>query len=205
MTRHQIYTAIAATLLASSAHAADFSYTGSFGLDNDRVGYAFTLGSTSTVTLTSLGYAGGTNLAGETIARGGFDPVLSIYDGSGSLIDTADDGVGAPIDAVTGQGGDAIYTASLAAGTYSVFLSQYNNFGPQTLPGNFAFDGQPNFRGGFVDFYGSQRTGAWALDISGADSVVTAAVPEPMTWALMMIGFGMVGVAARRPLRSVVA
>ena len=193
----RIFTAIAAALLASSAQAASFSYTGSFAVDNARAGYSFTLGSAGTVTLTSLGYNGGTNLAGQSIAAGGFDSVLSVYDASGFQIGTA--------DGETLSDPDATFSAALGAGTYTVYLSQYNNFGPASLPGNFAFDGQPNFRDGFVDFYGNQRNGTWALDIAGADSTSTAAVPEPVTWALMLVGFGMVGAAARRRQRGVVA
>ncbi|MBC7519811.1 MAG: PEP-CTERM sorting domain-containing protein [Sandarakinorhabdus sp.] len=61
------------------------------------------------------------------------------------------------------------------------------------LPGSFAFSGEPNFRGGFVDLYGDQRTNAFAFDITGAN-----AVPEAATWMLMIAGFGMVGAVARR-------
>jgi hypothetical protein len=201
-----MFATFAAALLATSAQAADFSFTGSFLADNGKAGYTFTLGSASTVTLASLGYAGGTNLAGATIARGGFDPVLTIYNAAtGFAIADADDGPGSPADSVTGASGDPIYSALLAAGSYTVYLTQYNNFGPASLPGLFGFDGQPNFRGGFVDFYGDQRNGNWALDISGVDSVATASVPEPATWGLMIVGFGMVGAAARRRHRAVAA
>ena len=202
----RIYAALAAALLASAAQATSFSYTGTFAQDNSKAGYSFTLGSAGTVTLTSLGYAGGTNAAGATIARGGFDPVLTIYNAAtGLAIGDADDGPGAPLDSGTGVGGDPIYSAALSAGTYLVYLTQYNNYGPASLPGFFAFDGQPNFRGGFVDFYNSQRDGHWALDISGVDRVTTASVPEPAAWALMLTGFGLVGSAARRRQRAVAA
>ena len=42
-----------------------------------------------------------------------------------------------------------------------------------------------------VDFSSTQR----AFEI---DNVSVTAVPEPTTWALLIVGFGMVGVAARR-------
>ncbi len=197
----RIFATLAAALLASGAQAADFSFTGTLNHDNSTARYTFKLASAGTVTLTSLGYAGGTPLAGTTIARGGFDPVLTIYNAAtGFAIGDADDGPGSPADAVTGANGDPIYSALLAAGTYTVYLSQYNNYGPASFPGTFAFDGQPNFRGGFVDFYGDQRTGNWALDISGVNGV-----PEPAMWGLMIAGFGMVGAAARRRQRTVAA
>ena len=198
------FAAIAAAMLASGASAASFSYTGSFGLDNDKAAYNFTLATAGTVTLTSLGYAGGVNAAGSTVAGGGFDSVLSLYDAAGTGIAFNDDGAGAATDS-TGHASDAGLSLSLAAGTYKVYLTQYSNFGPATLPGLFAFDGQPNFRGGFVDFYGSQRDGHWALDISGVDSALAGSVPEPATWGLMIAGFGMVGAASRRRLRIVAA
>ncbi len=192
----RIFAGLAAALLASTAQAADFSYTGTFVADNGKAGYTFTLASAGTVTLTSLGYAGGTNLAGQSILAGGFDPVFTIYDSTGFAIADADDSATK----------DPVYSALLAAGSYTVFLTQYNNFGPASLEGQyFAFDGQPNFRGGFVDFDGNQRNGSWALDISGVDSVITASVPEPATWGLMIVGFGLVGTAARRRQRAVAA
>ena len=188
----------AGLLAASTASAANFSFTGTFAQDNGKAGYAFTLANAGTVTLQSLGYAGGTNAAGATVARGGFDTVLSLYDSTGQGIAFQDDG--SPSVDTTGHASDALFSGALAAGTYTVFLTQYNNFGPFTQsPGlHFAFDGQPNFRNGFVDFYNSQRDGHWALDLIGVDSATTAAVPEAATWALMLVGFGAVGATARR-------
>lgn len=191
---------IAAALLASTAaSAADFSFVGTFGLDSSKAAYSFTVGAPGTVTLATLGYAGGTNAAGATIAQGGFDPVLSLYGSDGFVIDYSDDGEGVALDSATGVGGDALLSLALGAGTYTVILSQYDNFGPAFLGGNtFAFEGQPNFRDGFVDFYGSQRNGGFALDILGVDGASITAVPEASTWAMLVIGFGIVGAAARR-------
>ncbi len=195
-------TALAAAALATTgAAAADFSFAGVFTHDNDKAAYNFTLGATTVVTLTSLGYAGGLNAAGQPVARGGFDSVLSLYDSTGTAVDFNDDGVGVPVD-TTGHASDAKLSLSLAAGTYKVYLTQYNNFGPITLGNGFAFDGQPNFRGGFVDLYGNQRDGHWALDLSGVDSATAGSVPEAASWAMMVVGFGLIGVMARR--RSVV-
>jgi len=194
---------VAAALVATAAPAADFSFTGSFVADNGTAGYYFVVTPSSTATISSLGYAGGTNLAGQSIAAGGFDSVLSLYDGSGQQIDFNDDGDGATVDLVSGTASDAGLSLVLAAGKYIVYLSQYDNFGPASLGLPFNFDGQPNFRGGFIDFGGFQRNGNWALDISGVGAA--GAVPEPATWALMIGGFGMVGFTARRRRIAVVA
>jgi hypothetical protein len=194
------FAAIAAALLATGASAATGSFTGTFAQDNSIFKRSFRVDAPSLVTLTGLGYAGGVNAAGATIVQGGFDTVLSVYDASGALVIDNDDGFGVPADSVTGAGGDSLISQVFAAGTYTAYLTQYNNFGPLQLPGSFAFAGEPNFRGGFVDLYGDQRTNAFAFDITGA-----SAVPEAATWMLMIAGFGMVGVVARRRNAAVVA
>jgi hypothetical protein len=51
---------------------------------------------------------------------------------------------------------------------------------------------------GNTDYLG---TGGQGFALSG----LTATVPEPATWGLMLVGFGMVGVAARRRSRAVAA
>lgn len=187
---------VASVSMPTVASAADLSFVGTLLTDDGKAVFNFNLASTSTVKIRSLGYAGGTNAAGNLIAAGGFDPVLSLYDSSGQAIDFNDDGIGAAFDPVSGTASDSSLSLSLAAGKYIVYLTQYDNFGPANLALPFNFEGQPNFRNGFVDFNGYQRTGNWALDING---VTTAgAVPEPATWMLMLLGFAAVGVAARR-------
>lgn len=199
--------AIAAVLLASTAaSAANFSFVGTFAHDSSAAAFDFTIAAPGTVTLATLGYAGGTNASGATIAQGGFDPVLSLYGSDGFAIDFNDDGAGVALDSATGIGGDSLLSLALGAGSYTVIVSQYDNFGPAFLGGNtFAFSGQPNFRGGFVDFYGSQRNGGFALDILGADSAAITSVPEASSWAMLIIGFGLVGAAARRRQGAVAA
>src|SRR5215471_14280681 len=78
--------AIAFVLNPRPADAANFSFTGSLSTDDQVQMFNFNVGSTSSVTLRSWSYAGGTNSAGSTIARGGFDPILALFNSSGSLI-----------------------------------------------------------------------------------------------------------------------
>lgn len=48
-------------------------------------------------------------------------------------------------------------------------------------------------------FEGTQFTGAYRLNVSVANAVtVDGAVPEPSTWAMMLVGFGAIGFAMRR-------
>lgn len=172
--RHLI-AGVALALVATSASAVDFS--GTFGNDASKASFFFTVKTPSIVTITSTGFAGG-----------GFDPVLSLYDNTGFGIDFNDD----QAEGVS----DSELVTNLGAGRYTVFLTQYDNFGPASLDLPFAFDGQPNFRGGFVDFNGSQRTGNWALSIDGAFKA--GAVPEPASWAMLLAGFALVGGVMRR-------
>ena len=71
----------------------------------------------------------------------------------------------------------------------------YTQFGGSAVlfsgsPSNPTFNlGTYNFPAGFV-------VGASTLTISRA--AVVAAVPEPSTWAMMLVGFGAIGFAARR-------
>lgn len=80
------------TMGAAQATPQNFSFTGTFSQDDNVQLFHFTVGDTSTVTLRTWSYAGGVNAAGQTIARGGFDPILALFDGTGVLINQNDDG-----------------------------------------------------------------------------------------------------------------
>ncbi len=58
-------------------------------------------------------------------------------------------------------------------------------------PGSYSFD----------LFFADRHTVASSLDVSGS----IAAVPEPGVWALMIVGFGLVGVSSRRRQATVAA
>ena len=81
-----IATIFALSLVTSVASAADFSFTGNFAHDNDVQQFNFSVGSLSSVSLRSWSYAGGTNAAGQQIARGGFDPILALFDANGPFV-----------------------------------------------------------------------------------------------------------------------
>ena len=155
-------------LAAPAAYAANFSYTGTFSGDDDVLSFDFVALGASNVTLRTWSYAGGTNAAGQTIARGGFDPILSLYDlSSGVRIGQNDDGglgLVAP-DAVTGAYYDTFFTSLLSAGNYRVIVTQFANFAPDTLGGIFPGSGTTNF----VDFADDTRDSHWAFDILNVD------------------------------------
>lgn len=194
-----------ALALAGSLPAASFSFTGNFTQDNDVQLFNFTVGATSNVTLRTWSYAGGVNAAGATIARGGFDPILAVFNSSGVFINQNDDGGSSVAQDLSGARYDTFLTVNLAAGNYTVAVMQYNNFanGPN-LSNGFVRDGQGNFTpsfGGainattcpqqrFCDVSGSaqylQRNGNWAFDILNVNEATTVPrVPEPSTVTLV--------------------
>lgn len=193
-----------------AAHADTFSFTGNFNQDDDVQLFHFTVGSTSTVTLRSLSYAGGTQADGHVVARGGFDPILALFDAAGNLIgqnDDDNDGV-VPPDAVTGQRYDTYLSSLLGAGSYVVSVMQYNNFaiGP-TLAAGFRRDGQGNFtatlNGGcgasrFCDAANDARDSHWAFDIGGVNSASTVVTPIPAAMPLLLSGMAGLGVLRLR-------
>lgn len=193
-------------LMATPAQAADFSFTGTLPDANAVLFFDFNVGSASTVTLRSYSYAGGVNAAGAVIARGGFDPILSLYNvASGLRVGQNDDGSCSQVatDAVTGVCYDVFFQQSLTPGDYRVALTAFSNFGPETLGGS--FDGG----GSFTDATGDLRNSQFAFDVLGVSTATgpggggPGAIPEPATWLMMLAGFGMLGAALRRRKLSV--
>jgi hypothetical protein len=208
--RHVALVVVTCAAFEGVASAGSFSYTGSFVTDDQIQELLFSLSSASTVTAVTYGYAGGTNQAGASIAQGGFDPWLSIFDSSGVLIATDDNGTcgQVPTDSVTGACFDSYLSQPLAAGNYTLVLSQSDNspFGGNLSDG-YTRTGQTDFtssfgcsNGEFCDINADNRTPNWAVDIDNvtSSSLPGGAAPEPATFLLLGGGFAGILMLRRR-------
>lgn len=159
------------------------SLTGSFADPNEVFLYNLSLPIDSDVAIQSWGYGGGTNGAGVMIPSGGFDPIIALFDSTGSLFDQNDDGSCPPGNSAEGCF-DPTLNLFLTAGNYTVALSAFFNFpnGPTLADGFF----------GLGDF--NARTGNWAFDVA------VSPVPEPAT--LFLLGTGLASLASLKRKRT---
>lgn len=191
---------------ASSLSAADFDFSGTFRQDNDIAQFNFTVGVDSTVTVFSSSWD-----------DGGFDPILAIWTGGGSLMAQQDDGgnTGSTMsNAVSYTHGtwDSYYTVFLTAGNYIATVAQYNNFSVSAnLADGFQQDGNPNFT--FDQNYGGAtqplfngvwdnndpRTGNYVFHILNVAEAThqPPGVPDHAS-TLGLLGLAFVGVASLR-------
>jgi PEP-CTERM motif len=188
-------------LLAFSGRlfADEVSYQGIFSSDDDVQLFNFNVSTAGLVTLQTFGYAGGVNGTGTVIPAGGFDPVLTLFDGSGNFLVTNDDGPCGTVgtDPTTLNCFDAYLSLDLGAGAYTAALTEYDNLpnGP-TLADSFSQVGNGDFTcpeflgtpGAFCDASPSQRDSAWALDITTPG---TSPVPEPASDVLVLSGISL--------------
>lgn len=183
---------LAMGFVTGSVNAADFSFIGNFEHDDEVQEFNFTVSApTSDVTLRTWSYAGGTNAAGAEVARGGFDPIVTLFDASGNLLGENDDS-GLVTDSVSGNAWDSLLTRDLSAGNYTATVTQYDSFanGPLLADG-FQGTADMNFSG---------RDPHWALDISNVSSASVGAsyvsevpsIPQPESYALLLAGLGLI-------------
>jgi hypothetical protein len=180
---------VAISLFAGSVNAADFSFTGNFTNADQVQEFNFTVASTSDVTLRTLSFEGGINSEGSTIAGGGFDPIISLFEAAtGNFITDDDDG---------GNVLDSFITANLTAGNYIATVTQFASFPNGSLADGFEGSGQTDF---------GSRDPHWAMDILNVENASLGAsyisavgtIPEPETYVMLLAGLGLVGFIARR-------
>ncbi len=167
------------------ASFASFAWAGAISLigqldpndAQDAFLYQFTLSAPTTVSIQTWGYGGtanapgGTNAQGTVIPAGGFDPYLSVFNGTGptaTFRGSNDDGACPPGTVSAGNCRDSTLSlVALPAGTYTLALSAFVNM-------SFAENlGTGTLGDGFIGLgsFGGQ-TNNYAVDISGTNVVV---------------------------------
>jgi hypothetical protein len=200
--------------ISTATTTSNFSFEGLFLTDDQVQLFDFTLATPGTVTFQTWGYGGGTNAAGALVSPGGFESVLTFFDSNGADPDNIPVSCGAG-NSYLGACLDAFGQESLAAGTYTLALTQLGN--TSNCPDNFAGDlgcgfsqeGNGDYTPGTTGdpgctaFCGSlgntQEDGHWAVDILNVTSATqVGAVPEPTTWVLSIGGIAVLLAAMRR-------
>jgi len=184
---HRFFGYVLATFILSASAHAGITLHGTFAADDDMFTAGFALAVPANITIDTTSFA-----------TGGFAPVVSLFDSLGNLL-VFDDGGVAPlacgpraVDPATGFCLDAYINGLLAAGSYTVVLTEWDSvpFGP-TLSDGFLEQGAGNFTGGPFLLNagpGYQRTGNWTLEIPGV------AAPEPSFAGLLgiiLVGFAL--------------
>ena len=145
---------------------------------------SFHVSSTSTIQATTFSYGGGTNGNGVAILEGGFEPYLTLFDGSGHFIASTFYGTVCPAGANANSISGSCFDVGLDAGTvgpgdYQIAISAFDNlslaenYGTGTLSDGFT--GLGNLAPGEDLHY-------------GFDVVLTPAVVTPEPRALLPAG-----------------
>ena len=110
---------------------------GSSNTDGDYAQWAavvetFIVGVTSTMQAMTFSYGGGTNGASASIAQGGFEPYLSLFDSAGHFLASTFFGTVCPTGAQTNSNSGQCLDVSLnggtlAPGTYQIAISAFEN------------------------------------------------------------------------------
>jgi hypothetical protein len=184
--------------------------TGNFTADNSDYATILTIPTTEVLTAYTTSYAGGVNLDGTTTMGGGFVPELTLFSGSsGNVVASSPNGMCggmAAADSATGLCNDANLTATLTAGNYWLYLTEFPNTvdtSNQASP-TFLFSSSSTATGDACGVSGgmfleadlatcAQRTSSYALNYSMTPA---SGVPEPATLGLAactLLAFGFFG------------
>jgi len=217
------------------------SCTGTLSTPEDVFTETFALSALSAITVQTYGFGGGTNAAGTPIPAGGFDSLVALFSGSataatiltdisGNTISSADNELlysqGCPpageitVGTVPGVCGDNTLSTTLAAGTYtllltdanfiplavnpSIFLGPYDvtdttsaNYGSSTNNGAYNDLSAGVFQTCVTDVDCNTDNGNFAVGITGLSGTPNP-VPEPPM--LMLLGTVLAWLAGARKL-----
>jgi hypothetical protein len=201
------------TVGAGVAAADVMSYSATLASPESTVDFSVVLASAGTVTLQTYGFGGGTNAVGEHIGPGGTDPFLAVFSGTGDGATIVTDGLGnpfgtsldlsnygnpdflgcppagAPVIGGSPQCGDITMSLSLAAGAYTVVLSDGQYIANAVFDNGTLGEGFTDLTGGnfcnlSINGVDCPNTkGQYALDITTPEG--PASVPEPSAYALL--------------------
>jgi hypothetical protein len=203
---------------AASLSAESLSFTGSLNSSEDVFTTTFTLATADTVTFQTWGFGGGTNAAGQAIAAGGFDPLIALFSGPLATATMYTDTFGNPLaDAdnlsnppwsfvgncpaagtvaigTDNDCGDVFMQASLAAGTYTLVLTDANYIPAAIFDNGALSEGYVDFTNGIFQTCDSTSNACitpnsnYAVDILSTQSLGPPVIPEPSTLPLLCTG-----------------
>lgn len=179
--------------ISPSLAAPERLFEGVFQTDDQLEYFSIDLESQGDIFAKTLSYNGGLTSNGQSIASGGFAPILTLFNSAGLIVQS-----GVSADCIS-QSGGFCWDSSLAlmdasSGRYLLVLSQDGNLPLGQLLDGFSMSGQPNFTGSyigsatamFIQIDGTQRSSHWALDLKTDGSV--SVVPEPSSALMLVIG-----------------
>ncbi len=177
----------------------NFSFAGEFDSATDTHSEFFRTGDGgNTIYILTYGYAGGTQVNGNNVAAGGFDPELNVFDSANNSVGSNDDGEASCFDNATAFVGGAILAGQDDGGAILDSCLQLTLNAPTEL---FRID-LSVVDGDFFGFDG--RSTAWAFDILGVEFVANAdpVVPVPTPGGLALLAAVGMGFGLRRRLRA---
>lgn len=160
----------------ASGETSSLSYTGALASPQSAFEITFTLSAADTVTFRTWGFGGGTNAAGQVIPAGGFDPLITLFkgtptsaiiylDSSGNPLADADNllnstwsfagncpAAGTVTIGADQNCGDVQMSVALAAGTYTLVLTDANYQPAAIYDGGTLSEPFIDFTGGGTEF-----------------------------------------------------
>jgi hypothetical protein len=217
---------LAVNLLATAAHGTAVSYTGTLATPESVFETTFALPASTTLTVQTWGFGGGTNAAGQVVPSGGLDSLIALFsgpdasatmytDGSGNPLADADNLLNAPWSYVgncppagtvaigsNSDCGDDLMQVVLAPGTYTLVLTDANYIPNAVFDNGALSEGFTDLTAGVfqtcdpVSNACITPSGNYAVDVTSTAGFT----PEP--GALWLIAAGLAALCCLKQLRK---